>query len=113
VQSESADPGSIVSWHRKLIEMRRVNPALRDGNGIMLDRENANVLSYARVAGDGRAILVSLNMSATSQTLYLNAAGVKGSAVTTLMASPAWMSNPGSTRHITLPPFAAWVASVD
>jgi alpha-glucosidase len=112
VQSESADPDSILSWHRKLIEMRRANPALRDGNMIMLDRQNANVLSYVRVTGDGRAILVSLNMSATPQVLSLDlkAAGVKGSKVTPLMASPASMSNPGSTRHITLPPFAAWVA---
>jgi hypothetical protein len=80
----------------------------------MLDRENASVLSYARLSADGKAILVSLNMSASPQTvaLGLKAAGVAGSALTPLMASPQPAAIRAAADRVTLPPYAAWVASV-
>jgi alpha-glucosidase len=110
VKSELADPKSLLNWHRKLIEIRRKQPALA-GPMIMLDAQNPNVLSYARVATDGKAILVSLNMSGTPQTVSLDikSAGIRQSALTTLLASPASMKKPTSVGKIMLPPFAAWV----
>jgi alpha-glucosidase len=114
VRSESADPQSLLSWHRKLIAMRRTSPALRDGSVIMLDPQNASVLSYARVGTDGKAILVSLNMSPTAAavSLDLKAAGVTGSRLETLMASPGPMASRAAADRITLPPFAAWVVLI-
>jgi alpha-glucosidase len=113
VQAESADPDSLLSWHRKLIDMRRTNPALATGRMVMLDVQNANVLSYARVAKDGKAVLVALNMSATPQTVSLDpkSAGIRQSGLTTLMTSPASMERPASAGTIVLPPFAAWVGA--
>ena len=113
VQSELADPNSILSWHRRLIALRRSTPALRDGGMVMLDQQNAHVLSYARVSPNGGATVVSLNMSATPQTISLDlkTAGVKDSALTTLLASPSLISDSGPAHRITLPPFAAWVAA--
>jgi hypothetical protein len=72
-----------------------------------------NVLSYARVAKDGNAILVALNMSAVSQTvsLDLKSAGVRASRLITLMASPVSMQRPASAKAIVLPPYAAWVGA--
>ena len=57
----------------------------------MLDAGNASVLSYARVAADGAAVVVSLNMSGVTQkvSLGLKAAGVSGARLTTLLANPA------------------------
>lgn len=113
VKSELADPDSLLNWHRKLIDMRRTKPALATGRMVMLDVQNANVLSYARVASDGKAILVAVNMSATSQTISLDvkSAGVRQAALTTLMTSPASMARPASADAIALPPFAAWVGA--
>jgi alpha-glucosidase len=113
VQAELADPDSLLNWHRKLIDMRRTNPALATGRMVMLDVQNANVLSYARVAKDGKAILVALNMSAAPQTVSLDAksAGIRQSSLTTLMTSPASMERPASAGTIVLPPFAAWVGA--
>jgi len=115
VQSESADPGSLLNWHRRLIALRRSSAALRDGRTVMLDRANPHVLTYARVAPDGETILVSLNMSAQPQTISLRlaASGVHGSHLETLLASPQPIAASAVDRPVTLAPFAAWVAAVN
>jgi alpha-glucosidase len=111
VKSELADPDSLLNWHRKLIGMRRTRPALATGRMVMLDAQNPKVLSYARVAKDGKAVLVALNMSPVSQTVSLDvkSAGVRGTKLTTLIASPVSMERPASAKAVTLPPYAAWV----
>ena len=113
VQAESADPNSLLNWHRRLIALRRTNAALRNGKTIMLDETNTNVLTYLRLAPDGQAILVSLNMSAEPQTLSLDlhAAGVHHSHLKTLLSNPRDIQSTTANK-ITLPPFAAWVAEV-
>ena len=114
VRSETADPASLLNWHRRLIALRRSSAALRGGRTVMLDRANARVLTYARVTPGGEAILVALNMSAQPQTItpQLSGAGVHAAHLKTLLASPAPVdAAPG--RPVTLPPFAAWVAAVN
>jgi hypothetical protein len=80
---------------------------------VMLDEQNPNVLSYARVTKGGKAVLVSLNMSAMPQTVSLDvkSAGVRQSKLTTLLTSPASLAEPVSASAITLPPFGAWVGA--
>jgi alpha-glucosidase len=109
VQSEQADPHSILSWHRQLTTLRRTNPALAHGEMQMLDVQNTKVLSYARVAKGGQTVLVALNMSDTPQTVSLETKGTKP--LKTLMASPAGMTAPKSVAAVTLPPFGAWVGA--
>jgi alpha-glucosidase len=108
-KAELADPGSLLNWHRQLIAMRRTLPALT-GPMVMFDVNNPNVLSYARVAKDGSAVLVSLNMSATPQAVSLDVKDLKMSKLKTVMASPA--STRPSKSTITLPPYAAWVGTM-
>lgn len=109
VQSELADPGSLLNWHQRLIALRRSNPALGTGEMRMLDVENTKVLSYERVGKDGHVVLVALNMSGEAQTVSLDTKSTKPPK--TLMASPAGMVPPTSVTSITLPPFAAWVGA--
>jgi len=113
VKTEFADPNSLLSWYRQLITLRRNNPALRDGKTVMLDETNANVLTYVRLAPDGHAILVSLNMSPEPQTISLKpqVAGLQLSHLKTLLSSPRGIKSAAANR-LTLPPFAAWVAEV-
>jgi alpha-glucosidase len=115
VRSELADPSSILNWYRQLIAMRRAIPALHDGGVVMLDRDNPRVLSYARVEAGERAVLVSLNMSAEAQKIFpdLKAAGISGSTARTLLASPGTIPGKRSAEGATLPPFGAWVASIE
>ena len=115
VQTETADPESILSWYRRLIALRRSSAALREGRSVMLDRSNPHVLTYARVAPGGETILVSLNMSGRPQTISLGlaAAGVHGAQLKTLLASPGPVAATAADRPVTLKPFAAWVAAVN
>jgi len=115
VQTESADPQSLLNWYKSLIALRRSSAALRDGRTVMLDRANPHVLTYARVAPGGETLLVSLNMSAERQTisLGLTASGVHGAQLKTLLASPGPVGASAADRPVTLEPFAAWVAAVN
>jgi alpha-glucosidase len=115
VQTEAADPDSLLNWYRRLIALRRSNRALRSGRMVMLDPTNANVLSYARVSDDGEAVIVSLNMSPQPQqvSLGLAHAGVRGSHLETLLSSPGPLpGGAAASGPQTLPPYAAWVAEL-
>ena len=114
VQSELADPDSLLNWHRHLISMRSSYAALRSGRMVMLDPDNADVLSYARVSSDGNVFVVALNMSARAQSLRLDlaAAGLADSRLKTLLSSPADIADADAAAAVSLPPYAVWVAAV-
>ena len=113
VRTELTDADSLLTWHKKLIALRRGDPALRSGRLVMLDAANTHVLSYARVTSEGSGILVALNMSAQPQTLTLSgtAAGFAGNRFRTLMSSPGEFAAAGT--RLSLPPYGAWVAAVE
>ena len=115
VQTELADPNSLLNWNKQLIALRRSLPALHNGGIVMLDTANPNVLSYLRTAPAGQpAVVVSLNMSSQPQTVSLDpsAAGVPGTRAKTLLSSDPSLAGVTSAQSVTLPPFASWVASV-
>lgn len=113
VRVELSDPESLLRWYKTLITMRKSVPALWDGAAVMLDKKSRDVLSYARVARDGTAVVIALNMSPSSQriSLDLRATGIRGRQVRTLLASTA-SAGPAKDREIELPPFTAWIGSV-
>jgi len=114
VQTELADPNSLLNWHKTLIEMRRKRDALRDGGMVMLDTANPSVLSYVRTAPPGHHnIVVSVNMTGQPQkiALDLKEAGIQQTAVKTLLTDEPSLQG-ATTTSITLPPFASWVGEV-
>jgi alpha-glucosidase len=114
VQREAADPDSLLNWYRRLIALRRSERALRCGRVVMLDPTNASVLTYARVSDDGKAVIVSLNMSPRPQTLSLELpqAGLRGTQLQTLLSSPGALPDALASSPHTLPPYASWVAEL-
>ena len=116
VASEQQDPGSQLRWFEQLIAMRRSLPALHDGGIIMLDTGNADVLSFVRTAPAGsKAVAVSLNMSASPQTVALDLASVslKGFSAQTLLTDAPALEGKQTLTHLLLPPFASWVGRLD
>ncbi|HEY4354568.1 MAG TPA: alpha-glucosidase [Acidobacteriaceae bacterium] len=115
VDTESADPNSLLNWNKKLIELRRSNPALHNGGIVMLNKDSKDVLSYIRTAPKGAAaVVVAINMSSQPQTIALDLAGtgIKGTAVKTIAATdPSLMSTTG-LGAVSLPPFSSWIAEV-
>ncbi len=115
VQTETADPNSLLRWYEQLIALRRSNPALHDGGILMLNRDDGDVLAWVRTAPAGaKPVVVAMNMSASPKTVTLNLtdAGVQGTVAHTLAASDPSLQSVTAFGSVTLPPFSAWVASV-
>jgi alpha-glucosidase len=114
VQTEGADPESLLNWYRRLIALRRSNTALRTGRMVMLDPANTSVLSYARISDTGATVIVSLNMSSQPQqpSLELAQAGLRGAQLRTLLSSPRAIADASADQRIDLPPYASWVAEL-
>ena len=69
--SQAADPGSLLSWYKSLIALRRGSEALRSGSIRFLDLD-PDVLAYERAAGEER-VLVLLNFSSREKRVGLEA----------------------------------------
>jgi len=52
VQTETADPASLLNWYRKLIALRNAHPALRIGSFEPLETNKLGVYAFLRRAGD-------------------------------------------------------------
>ncbi len=112
VATENADPNSIFSTYKRLLALRKTDPALRDGAQQSINNEDHEVFAYLRRAGD-RTVLVALNMSNKAHTVKLDWAsyGVKGTKLTPLYDSPG--DSADKFNVVELAPFGAFVAAVE
>jgi alpha-glucosidase len=108
---------------------------LREGALTMLGSDNAKVLSYARSTRPGEAVVVVLNLDSQAQTVTIDLgspgagghnAGVDGHktgadgpdpgadapSVRTLLTDAPSLAAVKSTRNLSVPPFATWIAAV-
>jgi alpha-glucosidase len=114
VQVESGQPDSLLNWYSKLIDLRKNNPALHDGQNIMVDNSDPNVLSYVRKnPGQGPSVLVAMNFTAQPQTVSyaLQPQGIQGTHATALLADGGVASDV-DLSHVVLPPFGVFVGQV-
>lgn len=111
VDSESKDLSSVLSTYRRLLQLRRTNPALREGQYIALNESDTNILAYLRRDKDN-SVVVALNMSPTPQDFSLNLAqlAIDNPKLRTLLTTES-VQITGPAR-ISLGPFAAFVAEV-
>lgn len=115
VAAESRDPSSILSFYKRLLALRRSEPALRDGRYLPLNQEDPNVLSFLRKkSGRAEAILVVLNMSAEARSIKLELAahGIKESSAKPLLAAPEIGLESTQLSHFTVPAFGVFIGSV-
>lgn len=106
VQTELADPQSLLNWYRTLIALRRENPAMRDGSMTFLDRTDPHVLVYRR---EGAApVTVLINFSGTPQRIK---PGIVHGAIRTLAATDAALAKATTLDNATLPSYATWVVT--
>jgi alpha-glucosidase len=117
VQTETADPHSLLNWYKELIALRRSNDALRDGDFTLLDTTNPDVLSFVRVSGKTHsATIVALNLSSEprSAMLDLGSVGLTGRRLATLAMTPdALPGIPSVPGSVQLPPCGVLVAAVE
>jgi alpha-glucosidase len=73
VETQRCDPGSMLALHRRLLALRRAEPALSIGGYAPLDAEG-DVLAYLR-EHDGSRFLVALNLGPSPASLAFDGAG--------------------------------------
>jgi alpha-glucosidase len=113
VETQKRDPNSIFNAYRRLLALRRSEPALREGSYQSVNDDDTHVFAYLRKNGDS-TILVALNMSAEPRTMVFNlaAAGVTGATARPLYSAPALGEGPLPLGGVVLAPFGVLVAAV-
>jgi alpha-glucosidase len=111
VETESKDPNSILSTYKKLLALRKSEPALRDGVQVTINEDDPNFFAFVRKSGD-EAIVVVLNMSGQERGIRLDYSshGVSGLALDYLYASGCCKSD--NPNAILLSPYGALVARI-
>lgn len=113
VASELISPGSILNFYKRLLFLRRSEPALRYGAYVPLNESNPNVLSYLRRYKD-QVVLVALNMSNTSQSISFDVKfhGFLAPKATTLLTDMKAPIRQGPLEQISLGPFSVYIAGI-
>jgi len=70
VAEQEADPGSLLSWYKALISLRRSSPALREGAISFFDL-HPDVLAYERSADGAKSVIVLLNFAPKRKRIVL------------------------------------------
>jgi glycosidase len=112
-RAEEQDPDSLLAWYKALIRLKKTVPAFVGGANIMLDTENAKVLSWLRQAPGAPQVVVSVNFTAEPQTVNLEnaGAGLRAKPMKTLLKSPGG-ADPKTLDRITLGPFGVYIGVV-
>ena len=112
-RAEEQDPDSLLAWYKALIRLKKTVPAFVGGANIMLDTENAKVLSWLRQAPGAPQVVVSVNFTAEPQTVNLEnaGAGLRAKPIKTLLKSPGG-ADPKTLDRITLGPFGVYIGVV-
>ncbi len=113
VAAEEREPDSILHWYEQIIALKKRDPALHDGEEIMLNVSDDHVLSWLRKAPDGEMVVVACNFTAEPRTVRFNlsAEGIQGGRVKTLLKGPG-ASEPGSLDRIELGPYGVYIGRV-
>ena len=115
VEVEKKDRNSILNFYKNLIQLRRSQPALREGSYEAINRDDPNVLSWLRQnPGRGDSVLVALNMTNAPRKISfdLKSLGIKQSTAKPILASPTSKQSDVSLSEITLEPFAVFIGAV-
>ncbi len=114
VEVEAVDPDSIQNWYKQIIQLKHTNAALREGEEIMLNTGDPNVLAWLRKTPDGQVVVVACNFTATPQKISfdLSGQGSTGKHAKTLMKTPG-ASDPVSLDDVELPPFGVYIGQVE
>lgn len=110
VAAQLADRKSMYHWYARLLNLRKTNPAIREGAYVPLESGNAKVVAYARQTANGQGVLVLLNMSGERQALAIS--GWQGKVPTpgkVIMASTA--TSAGDMVAPVLEPFSSVLVS--
>ena len=108
VADEAKDPNSVLSFYKKLLNLRHTNQALLDGTYTPLNDSDQNVLSYLRIYKD-QVVLVALNMSGSPQKVNFELSHHGFSSVKNLLSTP---KSSAKGDVVTLEPYGVFIAQL-
>lgn len=109
VADQSADPDSLLSDYRRLLRVRRENPALVNGDYLPLAEDSEEVLAFLRrEPSGGQSCLVVLNMSDQPQAVHLGLTGQ----VRTLFSHPRRQPTAEDLSRLTVRPFEVYIGEL-
>ncbi|MBE7158811.1 MAG: alpha-glucosidase, partial [Rhodospirillales bacterium] len=113
VETESAQPDSLLNFYKLLLRLRHTEPALLAGDYVGLTPDDPDVFSFERhiAPARGHSLVVALNMSATPHTVSLTPTGattasVHGTALASNFERPGGEHN---LHEVQLPAYGAIV----
>jgi alpha-glucosidase len=111
VEVESREPDSIFNTYKRLLALRKSEPALREGSYEAVNEKDEHVFAFLRKSGD-ETVLVALNMSAQKRTIAVKA-GVNADVLYRCPLGKGGLSpETVSLGHVELEPFGFVVAKV-
>jgi len=102
----------VLNFYRRLLNLRKTDPAMREGKYVELNGQDPSVMSFLRQYKDN-AIIVVLNTSATKQhpSFDLTAQGFAGAQATTLAQNGAEVAQ-GAFKTVALAPYGVYIAKL-
>lgn len=114
VETELADPESLLNFYKRLLQLRHTETALLFGDYATLLPDDPDVFSFERkvpVGGQGRNLVVALNMSGKARTVRFDLAVAKGGRV--LESNFSKVDAAVDLKTVELPAFGAVVLAVE
>ena len=112
--TELKDPNSLFGYYKALISLRKENRELREGEFVLVNEDDENIVSWIRKTGDGTTVLVALNLSASPHvaTFDLASQGVPGKRAQTLLSSFLTAGSSVQLEKLELPPYGSFIGQV-
>jgi maltose alpha-D-glucosyltransferase/alpha-amylase len=101
VEAQQGDAGSLLSWMREAIRVRKAHAALGRGEVRFLEAANRAVLAYLRSDGE-ETILVANNLSAEEQVIELDLAELAGARPSDLLSGEQMRAVTGGAYRLEL-----------
>ncbi|MBN1518924.1 MAG: DUF3459 domain-containing protein [Spirochaetales bacterium] len=109
---QETDPDSILAWYRRILALRRAEPALRRGEQRFVDGGSGSVLAWLRrEPGSPRAVLVALNYGDTPA--ILRARSVSGPGTVLESTDRQATGSAVDARRLRLAPLSAVVVALE
>jgi maltose alpha-D-glucosyltransferase/alpha-amylase len=105
VEAQEADPHSLLNWTRRLLAVRRTQPAFGRGAFESLAPRNRKVLAFLRLHEE-RVVLCVSNLARTAQAVELDLSAYAGRTPVDLLGGSAFPPIGQLPYLLTLPPYA-------
>lgn len=89
VAAAEADPGSLLHWTSRMLELRRQHPVFATGDLQFIDSDNPAILAFTRQSAD-ETLLIVCNFAATAQSARLSLGQYAGKTPVTVMGGAAF-----------------------